>query len=57
MKGVRQDDTLSTAMLTAAVEEIFKTMNIEAGIDTNRLRLSNLRFRDHIILCAESEDN
>ena len=28
MKGVRQGDTLSPVMFTAAVEEIFKRMNI-----------------------------
>ena len=44
MKGVRQGDTLSPVMFTAAVEEIFKRMNIEAGININRVRLSNLRF-------------
>ena len=54
-KGVRQGDTLSPVMLTAAIEEIFKRMNIEAGININRVRLSNLRFADDIILYAESE--
>ena len=43
-------------MFTAAVEEIFKRMNIEAGINVNRVRLSNLRFADDIILFAESEE-
>ena len=56
MKGVRQGDTLSPVMFTAAVEEIFKRMNIEAGININRVRLSNLRFADDIILFAESEE-
>ena len=46
MKGVRQSDTLSPVMFTAAVEEIFKRMNIEVGININRVRLSNLRFAD-----------
>ena len=31
-------------------------MNIEAGINTNGVRLSNLRFADGIILFAESEE-
>ena len=55
MKGVRRSDTLSSVMLTAALEEIFKRMNIEAGININGVRLRNLRFADDIILLAESE--
>ena len=55
-KGVRQGDTLSPVMFTAAVEEIFKRMNIEEGINIKRVRLSNLRFADNIILFAESEE-
>ena len=43
-------------MFTAAVEEVFKRMNIEAGININEVRLSNLRFADDIILFAESEE-
>ena len=43
-------------MFTAAVEEIFKRMNIEAGININGIRLINLRFADDIILLAESEE-
>ena len=55
MKGVRQGDT-PTVMFTAAVEEILKRMNIEAGISINGVKLSNLRFADDIILFAESEE-
>ena len=43
-------------VFTAAVEEIFKRMNIEAGIDSSGVRLSNLRFADDIILFDESEE-
>ena len=43
-------------MFTAAVGEIFKRMNIEAGININGVRLSNLRFADDIMLFAESEE-
>ena len=43
-------------MFTAAVEDIFKRMNIEAGININGVRLSNRRFADDIILLAESEE-
>ena len=56
MKGVRQGDTSSPVMSTAAVEEIFKRMNIEAGININGVRLSNLRFADDMILFAENEE-
>ena len=56
MKGVRQGDTLSPVMFTAAVEKIFKRMNIEAGININGIRLSNLRFADDIMMFAESEE-
>ena len=43
-------------MFTAAVEKIFMRMNIEAGININGVRLSNLRFADDIILFAESKE-
>ena len=43
-------------MFTAAVQEIFKRMNIEAGININGVRLNNLRFADDILLFAESEE-
>ena len=56
MKGVCLGDTLSPVMFTAAVEEIFKRMIIEAGININGIRLSNLRFADDIMLLAESEE-
>ena len=47
---------LSPVMFTAVVEDIFKRMNIEAGININEVTLSNLRFTDDIILFAESEE-
>ena len=56
MKVVRQGYTLSPLMFAAAVEEIFKRMNIEAGININVVRLSNLRVADDSILFAESEE-
>ena len=56
MKGIRQGDTLSPVMFTAAVQEIFKRVNIEAGININGVRLSNLRFADDTILFAEREE-
>ena len=56
MKCVRQGDTLSPVMFTAAVEEIFMRMSTEAGININGVRLSNHRFADDIVLFAESEE-
>ena len=56
MKGIRQGDTLSPVLFTATVEEIFVRMNIEAGININGVRLSNLRLVDDIVLFAESEE-
>ena len=56
MKGVRHGHTLSPVMYTAAVEVLFKRMNVEAGININRVRMSNLRLADDIILFAESEE-
>ena len=49
MKGVRQGDTLSPVMFTAAVE-MFKRINV------NGVKLSNLLFVDDTILFAESEE-
>ena len=56
MKGVCQGDTLSPVMFTAGVEETFKRMNIEEGININGVRLSTLRFADDIVVFAESEE-
>ena len=56
IKGVRQGDKQSPVMFTAAVEEIYKRMNIEAAININGVRLSNLRFADDTILFAQSEE-
>ena len=56
MKGVRQGDTLLPVVFTVAVEEILKMMNIEAGININGVKLSNLRYADNIVLFAESEE-
>ena len=56
MKGGRQGNTFSLVMFTAAVEEIFKRINIKTGININEVKLSNLRFADDIILFVESEE-
>jgi hypothetical protein len=54
-KGVRQGDTLSPVLFTAAVEEIFKRTDQSSGININGTRLNNLRFADDIILFAKTE--
>ena len=56
MKGVRQGDTLSPEILTAVAEETYQRMKMEAGININGVRMSNLRFPDDILLFAESEE-
>lgn len=43
-------------MFTSAVEEIFRRMNTEAGINISRKKLNNLLFADDIILYCESEE-
>lgn len=55
-KGVRQGDTLSPVLFTAAIEEIFKRITSSIGININGQVLSNLRFADDIILFANTED-
>eukprot|EP00795_Rhopilema_esculentum_P008762 gene8762-biopygen9749 len=57
MKGVRQGDTLSPVMFTAALEEIFRRMEVEEGININGEKMNNLRFADDIILFAENEED
>ena len=56
MKGVRQGDTLTPVMFTAALEEIFRRIEYETGININGDCLDNLRFADDIILFTESEE-
>ena len=46
MKGVRQGDTLSPVMFTAALEEVFRRMEVEVGIKINGERMNNLRFAE-----------
>ena len=54
-KGVRQGDTLSPNLFTAALQEIFKRVDFEGkGIKIQGERLSNLRFADDIVLFSQS---
>ena len=52
---MRQGDTLSPILFTSALEEIFKRVEIEDGVNINGERQSNLRFANDIILFAENE--
>ena len=57
-RGVRQGDTISPKIFTAALEDIFKTLEWEAkGVNINGEQLNNLRFADDIVLLAESMDD
>lgn len=56
MKGVRQGDSLSPVMFTAALEEMFRRIEYETGININGDCLNNLRFADDIFLFTESEE-
>lgn len=54
-RGVRQGDTISPKLFTAALEEVFRTLQWnEYGIPIDGERLTNLRFADDIILCGQS---
>ena len=56
-KGVRQGDTLSPILFTAALKEIFKRTSLDRmGININGEHLSNFRFADDIVLFAGSEE-
>ena len=57
MKGVRQGDTLSPILFTAALEEIFRRVDIREGVSINEEKLNNLRFADDIILLANTEED
>ena len=56
LKGVRQGDTLSPVVFTAALEELFKRVDFESGININGKIINNIRFADEIILFAETEE-
>lgn len=56
-RGVRQGDTLSPILFTAALEEIFKRAELHRmGVNINGEKLSNLRFADDIVLFSNSEE-
>lgn len=57
-RGVRQGDTISPKLFTAALEEIFKNVDWEEkGINVNGKRLNHLRFADDIILISDNNQD
>ena len=54
-RGVRQGDTISPKLFTAALESIFRELTWETrGLKTNGEYLSHLRFADDILVCANA---
>ena len=54
-KGVRQGDTISPKLFTAALQWVMKSLNWdERGIRVDGRFLSNLRFADDIVLFSSS---
>jgi hypothetical protein len=52
-RGVRQGDTISPKLFTAALESIFKKLEwSERGVNINGQYLNHLRFADDIVLIA-----
>ncbi len=54
-RGVRQGDTISPKLFTAALEEVFQNTALdEHGINIDGEMLTNLRFADDVALCSSS---
>ena len=52
-RGVRQRDTISPKIFTAAMEDIFKKLNLqERGLNVDGEKLTDLRFADDVALIA-----
>ncbi len=55
---VRQGDTISSKLLTACSEEVFKNFDFEdKGIKIDYEYLNNLLLVDDVVLLNESKDN
>jgi Reverse transcriptase (RNA-dependent DNA polymerase) len=56
-KGVRQGDTISPKLFTAALENIFRNLNWDdKGININGRMLSHLRFADDVVLISQNAE-
>ena len=54
-RGVRQGDTMSPKMFTAAMEDIFRKLPLdERGFNVDGEKLTDLRFADDVALIANS---
>ena len=54
-RGVRQGDTISPKIFTAAMEDIFKKLNLqERGLNVDGEKLTDLRFADDVALITTS---
>ena len=54
-RGVRQGDTISPKLFTAALKSIFRRLTWETrGLKIDGEHLSNFRFADDILICANT---
>ena len=53
-RGVRQGDPISPKLFTAVIEEIFKKVDLDKGINIDGERLQNLRFADDVALVTKT---
>ena len=58
LRGVRQGDSISPKLFTAAIQEVFKNSDLELrGLDIDGERLTDLRFADDIALTTNNVDD
>ena len=60
LRGVRQGDALSPKLFTAAIQEVFKTSELESrGIELviDGKKLTDLRFADDVPLTTSSRED
>ena len=55
-RGVRQGDPISPKLFIATIEEVFKTAELEGSIEIDGEHLTDLRFADDVVLCAENTE-
>ena len=58
LRGVRQGDSISSKLFTAAIQEVFKNSDLELrGLAIDRERLTNLRFVVDVALTTNNVDD